>query len=143
MSYASVLSANAPSPFVKHHSFGAFTLNYDDLLAKVFSIPPTTSSFAFQMYRGIYMETPERITVLSGPHIDVKSDDRRVHISLRIQVQPNWFHSLHLFGSTGSPQNLPNIGTWWSESLEAQSRMGDATVKETVAVWSNVNPSGV
>jgi hypothetical protein len=132
-----------PKPFSPpepkpRHSYGSFTIDYDFVIHRAFTSPPNKPTIAWLLYRNIYYEHPERITVVADPHQNNSLD--RTHISLSVNVNDSddkpFHHNIHISGRLlGSAEGRGGSVRWWNCEMTSLSKFKDEHIKETIASW--------
>ena len=71
-------------------------VDYSNLISYSFCTKPKLYTMAYEIYKSIFIQTPERIKVISKIHQNSFGDV--LHFSVQIEVANNWSNNLHYNG---------------------------------------------
>ena len=71
-------------------------VDYYDIISYSFCTKPTLYTMAYEIYKSIFIQTPERIKVISKLHQNSFGDV--LHFSVQIEVANHWSNTLHYNG---------------------------------------------
>ena len=83
-------------------------VDYYGTISYSFCTKPTLYTMAYEIYKSIFIQTPEKIKIISKLHQNSFGDV--LHFSVQIEVANNWSNTLHYNGNRFFIDNITALG---------------------------------